>query len=88
MTGIASAITYSPQVASIIPSDFVYVRTSANTSCWDISSGKRSDLIAILPWSKGFGNVPAFGENILQTEVYGAVETLTTVKSMSIFLTD
>ena len=81
MSGIQSFIIYAPQVAQLAPSEFIYIHSSAPTGSWDIKKGGTSDLLAVLPWNKGFGDTPSFQANRVQDTTYAAIANMNTLKS-------
>jgi hypothetical protein len=85
--GINSVMIYPQQVSSITQSDFVYVRTTANAASYSANLGRKTDILAILPWNRDFGGNAQF-ENHIQTDIYSVAENINSVKTIEIKLTD
>jgi hypothetical protein len=81
MNAIRTFIQYAPCVSSILQSDYVYVRTNANSSNWNVSEGRKDDNLAVLPWTRAYGDSASF-INHIETVDFASVENVNAVKTV------
>lgn len=89
MTGSADTIVlYSGEVPKLHLDDFIYVHTSAYTGMWDGKTGRKTDLLAVLPRTRGFGATALYSEVHTMTSEFFNNDTLSSLKTLFINLTD